>query len=104
MCIRDSVASQEAQVKQAEATFKQSEDRYAAGTKPVIDRNRSFVEFHTEQQRLTSLRGDLVKQTMQLARLIGLPVGQLLTLTEDLPSHVPEAIPVDCLLYTSRCV
>jgi hypothetical protein len=49
------VASQEAQVKQAEATFKQSEDRYAAGTKPVIDRNRSFVEFHTEQQRLTLL-------------------------------------------------
>jgi outer membrane protein TolC len=89
------VASQEAQVKQAEATFKQSEDRYAAGTKPVIDRNRSFVEFHTEQQRLTSLRGDLVKQTMQLARLIGLPVGQLLTLTEDLPSHVPEAISLD---------
>src|ERR1700689_4268123 len=89
------VASQEAQVKQAEATFKQSEDRYAAGTKPVIDRNRSFVEFHTQQQRLTSLRGDLVKQTMQLARLIGLPVGQLLTLTEDLPSHVPEAISLD---------
>jgi outer membrane protein TolC len=89
------VASQEAQVKQAEATFKQSEDRYAAGTKPVIDRNRSFVEFHTQQQRLTSLRGDLVKQTMQLARLIGLPVGQLLTLSEDLPSHVPEAISLE---------
>jgi len=89
------VASQEAQVKQAEATFKQSEDRYAAGTKPVIDRNRSFVEFHTQQQRLTSLRGDLVKQTMQLARLIGLPVGQLLTLSEDLPSHVPDAISLE---------
>jgi outer membrane protein TolC len=82
-------------VKQAEATFKQSEDRYAAGTKPVIDRNRSFVEFHTQQQRLTSLRGDLVKQTMQLARLIGLPVGQLLALSEDLPSHVPETISLD---------
>jgi outer membrane protein TolC len=89
------VASQEAQVKQAEATFKQSEDRYAAGTKPVIDRNRSFVEFHTQQQRLTSLRGDLVKETMQLAALIGLPVGQLLTLREDLPAHVPEAISLE---------
>jgi outer membrane protein TolC len=89
------VLSQEAQVKQAEATFKQSENQYAAGAKPVIDRNRSFVEFHTQQQRLSSLRGDLVKQTMQLARLIGLPVSQVLTLSEDLPARVPEAVSLE---------
>src|SRR6202035_1712024 len=52
------VLSQEAQVKQAGATFKQSSNEYTAGTKPVIDRNRNFVEFHTQQQRLSSLRGD----------------------------------------------
>jgi outer membrane protein TolC len=85
------VLSQEAQVKQAEAAFKQSSNEYKAGTKPVIDRNRNFVEFHTQQQRLSSLRGDLLKQTMQLARLIGLPVSQVLTLSEDLPARVAEA-------------
>jgi hypothetical protein len=74
------VLSQEAQVKQAAATFKQSEHQYQAGTKASIDRNKSFVEYHTQQQRLTSLRGDLLKQTMQLARLIGLPVGQVFAL------------------------
>lgn len=89
------ILSQEAQVKQAEATFKQAENEYLAGTRPVIDRNRNFVEFHTEQQRLTSLRADLVKQTMQLARLIGLPVSQILTLSDELPTEVPEAIPVE---------
>jgi len=86
------VLSQEAQVKQAGATFKQSEHQFQAGTKASIDRNKSFVEYHTEQQRLTSLRGDLLKQTMQLARLIGLPVGQVFTLSEELPAQVPEAV------------
>jgi outer membrane protein TolC len=95
LATRANVVSQEAQVKQAQVTFRQSENRYLAGTKPVIDRNRSFVEFHTQEQRLTSLRGDLMKQTMQLARLIGLPVGQVLTLSEDLPAHVPETLSVE---------
>ncbi len=89
------VASQEAQVKQAEATYRQSVNQYEAGTTPVIDRNRNFVEFSTEQQRLSSLRGDLTKQTMQLARLIGLPVGQALNLAEGLPATVPEAVPLE---------
>jgi outer membrane protein TolC len=95
LATKANVVSQEAQVKQAQATFRQSENRYLAGTKPVIDRNRSFVEFHTQEQRLTSLRGDLLKQTMQLARLIGLPVGQMLVLSEDLPAHVPETLTVE---------
>jgi len=89
------VLSQESQVKQAAATFKQTEHQYQAGTKASIDGNKSFVEYHTEQQRLTSLRGDLLKQTMQLARLIGLPVGQVFTLSEDLPAQVPEAVPLE---------
>jgi outer membrane protein TolC len=89
------VLSQESQVKEADATFRQSQREYQAGTKPVIDRNRSFVQFHTEQQRLTSLRADLVKQFMQLARLIGLPVTQVLTLSEELPADVPQAVPVE---------
>ncbi len=89
------VLSQESQVKEAGATFRQSEREYQAGTKPVIDRNRSFVQFHTEQQRLTSLRADLVKQFMQLARLIGLPVTQVFTLSEELPADVPQAVPVE---------
>jgi outer membrane protein TolC len=89
------VASQEAQVKQAEATFTQANRQFEAGTKAVVDRNRSFVEFHTEQERLSSLRGNLRKQTMRLARLIGLPTGQVINLVEDLPAQVPPAISID---------
>jgi outer membrane protein TolC len=95
LATKANVLSQEAQVKQAGATFKQAADRHEAGTIPVIDRNRDFVEFHTEQERLISLRADLVKQTMELARLIGLPVSQGLTLSEDLPDQVVEAFPIE---------
>jgi outer membrane protein TolC len=95
LATKANVLSQESQVKQAEATFKQADDQHLAGTTPVIDRNRDFVEYHTEQERLTSLRADLVKQTMQLARLIGLPVNQDITLSDDLPARVAAALPVE---------
>jgi hypothetical protein len=89
------VLSQEAQVKQAHVTFTQTDHQFQAGTKASIDRNKSLVEFNTEQQRLSSLRADLVKQTMQLARLIGLPVSQVVTLSDELPARVPEAVSLE---------
>jgi len=89
------VLSQEAQVKQAEASYKLAADQYQAGTKTIIDSNKSLVELHTQQQRLSALRGDLFKETMQLARLIGLPAGQQLVLSEELPVEIPTTAPID---------
>src|SRR6202453_75051 len=89
------VVSQEAQVKQAEASYKLAADQYHAGTKTIIDSNKSLVEFRMQQQRLSALRGDLLKETMQLARLIGLPAGQQLSLSEDLPVQVPDAVSLE---------
>ncbi len=95
LAAKANVVSEEAQVKQAEATFRLSDDQVRAGTIPVIDRNRNVVEFHTEQQRLSSLRGDLTKQMMQLDRLIGLPVDQQLSLSEQLLPQVMRAPTID---------
>jgi outer membrane protein TolC len=89
------VLSQEAQVKQAQASYKLAADQYQAGTKTIIDSNKSLVELHTQQQRLAALRGDLFKETMQLARLIGLPAGQQLLLHEELPVEIANTIPVE---------
>jgi outer membrane protein TolC len=89
------VVSQEAQVKQAEASYKLADAQYQAGTKTIIDSNKSLVELRTQQQRLSALRGDLLKETMQLARLIGLPAGQQLSLSEDLPVQVPDTISLE---------
>jgi outer membrane protein TolC len=95
------VLSQEAQVKQSEASYKLANDQYVAGTKTIIDSNKSLVELRTEQQRLRGLRGDLQKETMQLARLIGLPAGQMLILSEDLPVQVADAATLDDALQAA---
>jgi outer membrane protein TolC len=92
---RANLLSQEAQVTQSEASYKLAADQYAAGTKTIIDSNKSLVELRTQQQRLSALRGDLLKEVMQFARLIGLPAGQQLVLSEDLPVQVPGAIPLE---------
>jgi outer membrane protein TolC len=88
------VASQKAQVANAQAIYNQAEVRKAAGTNARIDVTRTFVELQTEQQRLLSLQADFDKQTIALARLIGLPQGHELVLGESLlfkAGETPEA-------------
>ncbi len=85
------IASQEAQVKYAEVSYKQAQDQMEAGTKAQIDANRSLVELQSQQQRLTSDKTQLTKEEMSLARVIGLPLGRELLLSETLPTSAPEA-------------
>ncbi len=87
------VASQRAQVANAEAINRQAEVRREAGTNARIDVTRSAVELQTEQQRLSSLEAELRKENIALARLIGLPQDRELMLTEPLaaqPSSLPD--------------
>jgi len=79
------VDSTRAQVATAQATYQQASDRRAAGVAPRIDVTRSQVELQTVQQRLTSVQNDFAKQKIRLARVIGLPPGQDLVLTDALP-------------------
>jgi len=85
------VASQEAQVKYAEVSYKQAQAQMDAGTKAQIDANRSLVELQSQQQRLTSDKTQLIKEQMSLARVIGLPLDRQLLLSETLPTSAPEA-------------
>jgi outer membrane protein TolC len=86
------VMSQAGQTKQAEASYKQTKAQFDAGIKTIIDNNKSLIQYRTQQQRLTTLQSDYVKQKMQLARLIGLPPGQTLELEEELPNQVQDSI------------
>ncbi|HMF77257.1 MAG TPA: TolC family protein, partial [Bryobacteraceae bacterium] len=88
------VVSQRAQVDNARAIYNQAQVRKAAGTNARIDVTRSQVELQTQEQRLSSYEADLRKQTIALARLIGLPLDHELILSEPLSfnaSAVPEA-------------
>ncbi len=78
------VASQRAQVDNAQAVYQQAVIRKTAGTNARIDVVRSLVELQTQQQRLSSLGADLRKQEIVLARMIGLPLDREITLIEPL--------------------
>jgi outer membrane protein TolC len=86
---------QQVEVQYAQASYKQANAQFEAGNKAPIDATRSLVELQTEQQRLSSERGDFRKQKNALARLIGIPLGVEITLTEKLPETAPSVPPLN---------
>jgi outer membrane protein TolC len=99
------VDSQRAQVENAQAIYRQAVVRKEAGTNSKIDVMRSLVELQTEQQRLSSLDADLRKQKIALARIVGLPLGQEIALSEPLSfteGRAPEQSTAIQLAYTRR--
>jgi len=89
------VESQAAQVKLAQSSYDQAAAQYAAGTKALIDSQRSRVQLQTEQQRLLSDQADLAKRKLSLARVLGLPLGTELTLQEKLAPNPTALRPVE---------
>jgi outer membrane protein TolC len=96
------VASQQAQVDNAQAIYNQAVVRKQAGTNARIDVTRSLVEFQTEQQRLSSLQSDLRKQKIALARIAGLPLDRELNLTDTL--HLETTTPPDTAQSIQRAL
>jgi outer membrane protein TolC len=83
--------SARAQLQTAEALFTQAVDMKQSGLVPGIDVLRAQVQLSTEQQRATATTNDFEKAKLDLSRVIGLPVGQPVTLTDQLPyAPVPE--------------
>ena len=79
------VQTARAQIETATAVYQQAVDRNKSGLNARIDVSRSQVELQSQQQRLTSLANDFEKQKLALARLIGLPLGQVFTLSDTIP-------------------
>jgi outer membrane protein TolC len=79
------VRAAEAAVRTSEATFQQATDQLRNGLNARIDVSRSEVQLQTDKQRLRALRADFDKQKLILARTIGLPLGQLFSLSDDFP-------------------
>jgi outer membrane protein TolC len=58
---------------------------HKAGITPGIDELRAQVEWLTRSQRLIVVENELAKQKLSLLRMIGLPVGQEIDLTDRTP-------------------
>ena len=79
------MASEQAQLDSANAVFDQSKQQLGQGLIAKVDADRNEVQALTHQQRLLSLKNDLAKQKINLARMIGLPANDRYDLTDEVP-------------------
>ena len=79
------VESARVQLETARALYQQTSERRSVGLVAQIDVNRSQVQAQTQQQRLVSLKNDLAKQKINLARLTGLPPTDQYDTSDDVP-------------------
>jgi outer membrane protein TolC len=89
------VETTRAQVATAQATYRQAVDRLSAGVAPRIDVTRTQVILQVNQQRQSALENDLAKLKIAFGRLIGLPPGQDITLTDTMPFAPLAGITLD---------
>jgi outer membrane protein TolC len=75
----------QAQLNTAETLYRQAVDQKNAGVSPAIDVLRAQVEMQSQQQRLVIAKNSLDTQKLQLARVIGLQVGQQFILAQKIP-------------------
>jgi outer membrane protein TolC len=89
------IEEQRVEVEYAAASYEQARAQADAGNKAPIEANRSLVELQTEQQRLRSQVGDMQKQKNALARMIGLPAGADIAITEKLVAQPGDNLAVE---------
>jgi len=83
--------SARAQLQTAQALFNQATDLRQNGLAAGIEVLRAQVELDQERQRVTATQNEFEKAKLQLARIIGLPLGQAFTLESDLPdAPIPD--------------
>jgi outer membrane protein TolC len=84
-------SSARAQLQTSQALFTQAQDLKQNGIIAGIDVLRSQVRLNADQQRATASQNEFEKAKLQLARVIGLPVGQAFMLSDQLPNvPVPD--------------
>jgi outer membrane protein TolC len=79
------INAEEAQVKNAQALYDQAADQLQSGTSTKIDVTRSGVQLHTEQYNLSITENNFAIAKLNLSRAIGLPLGQVFDLADQLP-------------------
>ena len=79
------VDAAQAQLDTAHAVFHQSSEQHREGTLGRLNVDQSQVRTLTQQQQIITLRNDLAKQKINLARLTGLPPNDAYRLTDSFP-------------------
>ena len=95
------VEAAEAAERTADTTYKLAADQNAAGVVPKLDELRADVELRGARQRTIVSRNDLAKSKLALARAIGMPLGQAISLADSVPFSPAPSIDVDALAKTA---
>jgi len=85
------VEAAEAQLATANAVFHESSEQHGEGVLGRLNVDQSQLRTLTEQQRIITLRNDLAKQKINLARLTGLPPTDAYELTDRF-GYSPETV------------
>lgn len=83
--------SARAQLQTSDALLRQAQDLRQSGIIAGIDVVRAEVRLNSDRQRVTASQNDFEKARLQLARVIGLPIGQAFAISAQLPNvPVPD--------------
>jgi len=86
------IASTRAQLATAEALLTLARDRKASGLGAGIDVLRAQVQVEAQQQRLIVAEQETARDKLDLARAIGLPLGQRFRLSDPMPAPGPVSL------------
>jgi outer membrane protein TolC len=86
------IASTRAQLATAEALLTLARDRKASGLGAGIDVLRARVQVEAQQQRLIVAEQETARDKLDLARAIGLPLGQRFRLSDPMPPAAPVSM------------
>jgi len=86
------IGAAEAQLATANAILNQSQQRRGVGAAPQLTVNQNQVQASIQQLQLATLRNDLAKRKIELARMIGLPPNSAYQITDAVPFAPPPAM------------
>ena len=92
---RAEIANTQALVDSDQEQLRQAQLSHDAGVGTNLDVLRAQVQLQTEQQVLISAQNIFDKDKIALNRLIGLPAGQAITLSDAVPYSEFEAMPLE---------
>ena len=92
------VASVQAQVATAKTSLDQAVANHQAGTAPLLDELRARVDSQSLEQQLIVAKNALEKDKLALARVIGLPLAQSFTVTDDAPYAAFDQLDIDAAI------
>jgi outer membrane protein TolC len=89
------ITAAQAQVDTARALYNKAVDLHKAGLSPAIDSFRAQVQLQTRQQQLIVAKNAYSKDVLDVARIIGLPLGQKVEFADQVPYAPLDSITLE---------